>query len=235
MKKHFVSSQQSQVTLESGGTFDDLTMPDWMKKLRNTQPSAASTEQTAALGVQLGPGVEVGPLGAGVDPALAAAHGFPMPGAPNPFGLPPGAAPGGLLGHPPGILLPPGAAGPAGANLLMQPPRFAPPFPPPSFDASQPPPMRMPFPPPGPTNVPNVEGQGEVDMEIEGEPPAPDDVQARLRNLAENRGPPPERGKSSFLYLLILTFTKKIRQITSSEIYTHEFIYALGKNGGINI
>ena len=50
---------------------------------------------------------------------------------------------------------------------------------------------------------------GEVDMEIEGEPPAPDDVQARLRNLAENRGPPPERGKSSFLNLLLLTFTKK--------------------------
>ena len=193
-------SPPHQVTLESGGTFDDLTMPDWMKKLRNSQPSAASTEQTAALGVQLGAGVEV-PLGAaaGVDPALAAAaHGFPMPGA-NPFGLPPGAAPGGLLGHPPGILLPPGA-GPAGANLLM-PPRFAPPFPPPSFDASQPPPMRMPFPPPGPTNVPNVEGQGEVDMEIEGEP-APDDVQARLRNLAENRGPLPERGKSSFFNLL---------------------------------
>ena len=199
--------------LEEGGTFDDDTIPDWMKNLRNTQPAiqpgfvpAPSDAAAAALGVPL-------QAVAGVDPTLAATHhGIPIPGA-SPFGLPPGLPPpGGLLGHPPGVLLPPG--GPAGPNLLM-PPRFGPPgFPPPTFDASQPPPMRMPFPPPtGPQNVPNVEGQGEVDMEIEDQDdhqrPSQkagggrgsrwgnsdanadvNDVQSRLRNLAEGGGGP---------------------------------------------
>merc|ERR1711860_146160 len=69
---------------------------------------------------------------------------------------------------PPQGILPPGAILPP--NIL--PPRFAAPpgFPPPAFDTSQPPPgMRMAFPPPQVPNVtvPNVEGQGDVEMEIE--------------------------------------------------------------------
>ena len=199
--------------LEEGGTFDDDTIPDWMKNLRNTQPAGIQSgfvpaPSDAAAAAALGVPLQAVP---GVDPAGLAAHGIPIPGA-SPFGLPPGLPPpGGLLGHPPGVLLPPPGA-PAGPNLLM-PPRFGPPgFPPPSFDASQPPPMRMPFPPPGPgpQNVPNVEGQGEVDMEIEDQDDPhqrpsqqkaggrgsrwgggnndsanPDnDVQSRLRNLA---------------------------------------------------
>ncbi len=136
----------------------------------------------------------------------------PPPGVP-PFGLPPGIPPpvgAGLLGPPSGapVIMPQ-------PNLLL-PPRFG--HPPPHgfqpFDASQPPPgMRMPFPPPN--VVPNVEGQGDIEMEIEDQDEPKDHgsdrrgpgnngrgsrwgqgnkdsnedvIQSRLRNLAGDSG-----------------------------------------------
>ena len=158
--------QVDLVALEDGGHFDEDTMPDWMKNSRATmqampaagaavphQPQQFMASTAAASEAALGL-----PLQAGVD--LGLLPGGPPPGVP-PFGLPPGMPPHqGIL--PPGhALLPP--------NIL--PPRFAaPPGFPPAFDTSQPPPgMRMAFPPPQVpnVNVPNVEGQGEVEMEIE--------------------------------------------------------------------
>jgi len=186
--------QTDLASLEDGGTFDDETMPDWMKNVRgnaHSQQQPLMTEATA-LGM---------PLQAAVDPALAALHGLALPPGPPPgmapFGLPPGMPPGGLAA--PGLL-----------GGIM-PPRFGPPpgFPP-SFDTSQPPPgmggpgMRMPgFPPQGhpgghpqgppggpggpggpPNILPNVEGQGDVEMEIE-------DQDAGPRQSPRRGGPPP--------------------------------------------
>ena len=157
--------QVDLVALEDGGHFDEDTMPEWMKNSRATMqiPQAAQPFMT---GPPAGAGPEAAlglPLQAGhVD--LGLIPGAPPPGVP-PFGLPPGLPPQGIL--PPGAILPP--------NIL--PPRFGPPgFPPPSFDTSQPPPgMRMAFPPPQVpnVNVPNVEGQGDVEMEIEDQEERP--------------------------------------------------------------
>ena len=121
--------QTDLASLEDGGTFDDETMPDWMKNVRgnaHSQQQPLMTEATA-LGM---------PLQAAVDPALAALHGLALPPGPPPgmapFGLPPGMPPGGLAA--PGLL-----------GGIM-PPRFGPPPTnfsglPPSFDKSQPPPV----------------------------------------------------------------------------------------------
>ena len=152
--------QTDLVSLEDGGMFDDDTIPDWIKNLRSGQNKVAQPMMGAdALGIPL----QAVPHG--VDPALAAAHGISLPGGPPPgvppFGLPPGLPP------PGGLLAPPmGAPGIIPPNLMQ--PRFAPPhgLPPPGFDISQPPPgIRMQFPPPN--VVPNVEGQGDIEMEIE--------------------------------------------------------------------
>ena len=187
-----LDAQTDLVSLEDGGAFDEETMPEWMKNARET--AANQQHPAAAAGATVIPGFipvtsEATPLGLqvapGVDPAVAAAHGMALPpGAMPPFGLPPGIPPPGAGILPPpgpgGLLPPPNAAGNPGllgAPVGLLPPRFAPPpgFPPPAFDASQPPPgMRLPFPPPGaggtpagPHSVANVEGQGDVEMEIE--------------------------------------------------------------------
>lgn len=209
--------QVDLVALEDGGTFDDDTMPDWMKNMRGiaqNMPNYMGGPEVVGIPLQAAPVVDQMMLQQG-----------PPPGVP-PFGLPPGMAP-------PGALLAPGA--PVLLPGLMHQPRFHG-FPPPSFDASQPPPgLRMAFPPPGmgaTTTVPNVEGQGQdVEMEIEDQdqdhhrgPPrgnrsrwagngSEDDVQSRLRNLASEDnnggprslldlppvdGPPQDRGKCGF-------------------------------------
>lgn len=112
-----------------------------------------------------------------------------LPPGPPP-GVPPFLPHGGLLAPPAGgVLMPP----------MLPPPRF-----PGFFDTSQPPPgMRMPFPPPN--VVPNVEGQGDVEMEIEDSPEQvqkrgsrggsrwgnnENEVETRLRNLASNEERP---------------------------------------------
>ena len=79
--------QVDLVSLEDGGTFDEETMPDWMKNVRGNVSQPLMTEATA-LGM---------PLQAAVDPALAAIHGLALPPGPPPgmapFGLPPGIPP----------------------------------------------------------------------------------------------------------------------------------------------
>jgi hypothetical protein len=202
--------QVDMVALEDGGTFDDDTMPEWMKNMRGVAPNSMTQHQPGFIPVSSEAAMA---LQGGVDPAMAAAHGIALPGGPPPgmppYGLPPGIPPpGGLLGHPPGGLLGAGLLPPPGAPNLHMPPRFGPPHGfPPSFDISQPPPgLRMAFPPPGMagTNVPNIEGQGDVEMEIEDEEPQQqrsrvrgsrwgnnsesnsDDVASRLRNMADN-------------------------------------------------
>ena len=81
--------QVDLVSLEDGGTFDEETMPDWMKNVRGNVSQPLMTDPaTAALGM---------PLQAAVDPALAAIHGLALPPGPPPgmapFGLPPGIPP----------------------------------------------------------------------------------------------------------------------------------------------
>lgn len=196
--------QVDLVALEDGGTFDEDTMPDWMKNMRssNSTSMTAPANLVAAQQSMLNEAALTG-LPIQAPPVDLAGHLALPPGAPPPFGLPPGA---GLLAPPAGApgILPLGAPGALLPHRFGHPPPFHPPF-----DTSQPPPgMRMPFPPPN--VVPNIEGQGQdVEMEIEDQEEQPsksdrnsrnrnsrwgnkdksdDAVQSRLRNLASNEG-----------------------------------------------
>ena len=96
--------QVDLVSLEDGGTFDEETMPEWMKNVRRDAPTHNQQQpmmtEAAALGM---------PLQAAVDPALAAMHaGLGLPPGPPPgmapFGLPPGMPPTMPGAAPPGLL-----------------------------------------------------------------------------------------------------------------------------------
>ena len=93
--------QVDLVSLEDGGTFDEETMPDWMKNIRSSAPQQQQPmmNEATALGM---------PLQAAVDPALAAIHGLAIPQGPPPgmapFGLPPGMPPAMAGAAPPGLL-----------------------------------------------------------------------------------------------------------------------------------
>ena len=137
--------------MEDGGTFDDETLPEWIKSSR-----AASVNSSGGFP---GPGPEAGQphllppglpgIGHGQHPEL-------LPGMPHIEGLPPPFAPPGVPGGLQGLLGPPGAqllGGPGPGNILLRPgfppggaPLMAAGPPPgfPGFDASQPPPVRLP-------------------------------------------------------------------------------------------
>lgn len=102
--------QVDMVTLEDGGTFDEDTMPEWMKTMRGVAPNLAQQ----LMGAPAVPGQFMGMpdglaaaasnplLGVAVSqadvPQVSVPPNGPPPGLP-PFGLPPGPPPGaGLLG-----------------------------------------------------------------------------------------------------------------------------------------
>ncbi len=135
--------QVNMAVLEEGGTFDDETMPEWMKTMRGVvpdsqmAPSAPSSGSGGAQYIPVPEGIPPPSTTLGVTPVVnpetAPAGGIPTtmsvtagppPGMPPPFGLPPPGAPpppaAGLLpsGPPPnlaGILPPPGGPGLIGA------------------------------------------------------------------------------------------------------------------------
>jgi RNA-binding protein 16 len=160
------------VDLEEGGTFDEETLPDWIRNIR--APAMAGAQAAPSfMPEQLSGGPPPGfvRLPAGLSPAIGgqadATHipvpggtsGQPPPGLP-PFGLPPVLAQAGLLPAPGALIPGAGLLGAPGAPRLVAPPgillpRFGlqppplsgpPSFPPPAFDISQPPPgLRPPF------------------------------------------------------------------------------------------
>ena len=161
------------VELEDGGTFDDETLPDWIKSMRR-----ATSAQVPGYPVSSEPGHMLPPPGL---PGLPGQHPELIPGMPHIEGLPPQFAPPGL----PGLLPPPGAQllgapGPGPGNILLRPgfpapgaPLVAAPPPGfPGFDSSQPPPIRL----PGVVGVPPILPPG-------ARPPAPGLL-----------GPPPDSG-----------------------------------------
>lgn len=205
------------VDLEEGGTFDEETIPDWMKNVRMGLPVTSSApapvvapnmlpDMSKLAGPQPGfvriPEGMSPALGGQSDPTQIPVPGGPPPGLP-PFGLPPGLAQAGLL---PGPVLPPaGLLGPPGAPRLVAPPgillpRFGlqppplsghppPGFPPPGFDISQPPPgLRPPFAPVGQPIAAGVSEAGSDDMDIDQDvTPSQPPLVAQDRNRSDRR------------------------------------------------
>lgn len=198
------------IDLEEGGTFDEETIPDWIKNMRSSGLGMPMTPSAATMAPNMLPDMSklTGPqpgfvripegmspvIGGQSDPTQIPVPGGPPPGIP-PFGLPPGLAQAGLL---PGPVLPPaGLLGPPGGPRLVAPPgillpRFGlphqppPGFPPPGFDISQPPPgLRPPF---GHPIAAVVSEAGSDDMDIDQDvTPAHPPLVAQDRNRGSDR------------------------------------------------
>ena len=193
--------------LEEGGTFDDETLPEWIRSMKAAATNASAPQypvpggDPGAAHLLPPPGLPAGLPGHPGHPADLV-PGLPPPFAPPglPAGLIAGQVPGApLLGAPaPGnILLRPGFP-PAGAPIVTGPP---PGFP--GFDSSQPPPVRLPgvlgvppgiLPPgarpPGPAGLlgpPPEVGAAPMDLEENDERRRDRDNKSRDRGHREDR------------------------------------------------
>ena len=186
------------VELEEGGTFDEETIPDWIRNMRGGSMGMAVVPSATGLPTPIvlpdmnkmsgAPPPGFVRIPEGMSPAIGLsdpAH-IPVPGPPPglpPFGLPPSLAQAGLLPGP-GVLPGAGLLGAPGTPRLVAPPgillpRFGlpqqppPGFHPPAFDISQPPPgLRPPFASFGlaaAAGAPVVSEAGSDDMDIEME------------------------------------------------------------------
>ena len=154
--------QVNMAELEEGGTFDEDTMPEWMKTMRGVAPATAVQNNVVTAPQFI-------PVPEGIPPPPTAMEQTPQPAF---IGMPPPS----LTNMPP-------------PNLLL-PPRFPPTALPGGFDASLPPPgLRLPFPPPPPINSGGGPEDMDIDSNAGNRNRDSDGIGNRLRNLANDGQP----------------------------------------------